>query len=87
MLAGAAISFLWAATGFLLANRFRKWPEFGERNNPRDGEFSVLSGYGLLLHDIFQVKDGVMPLMWRKRQGVKQMFFLPVTDYFWNIFI
>ena len=24
MLAGAAISFLWAATGFLLANRFRK---------------------------------------------------------------
>ena len=22
-------------------------------NNPRDGEFSVLSGYGLLLHDIF----------------------------------
>lgn len=28
-----------------------------------------------------------MPLMWRKRQGVKQMFFLPVTDYFWNIFL
>ena len=24
MLAGAAISFLWAATGFLLADRFRK---------------------------------------------------------------
>ncbi|WP_297673931.1 hypothetical protein, partial [uncultured Akkermansia sp.] len=46
-----------------------------------------MSGYGLLLRNFFQVKAGVMPLMRRKRQGENRCFFLPVTDYFWNIFL
>ena len=35
----------------------------------------------------FQVKDGVMPLMWRKRQGVKQMFFSSGDRLFLEYFL